>query len=126
MVANLRELEEFTHNFAVKHGFAYRRAQDYKKCLVIRWKHRTRKDKNFIDHERIEEYVKVSHAVRDKYGLWDEKHPLLDSQSVLAKAGIYCITSWHNRLRAIPDEYKEVQDFVLSLLPSWVTVTRKE
>jgi len=125
MTNNYRTLEALRHEFGIKHGFCYKRAQHYKDCIVIHWKHRKkRSDKSFIDYERISDYVAVAHAVCDKYELRDDRHPLLDPDLMLAKIGIYCFISWH-RTWAIPNVNKDVQDFVLSKLPDWAEVRHK-
>jgi hypothetical protein len=124
LVENRKKLMDEKHAFAVKHGFAYKRSQNYKDCVVIRWKASQVKYK--INHPRIEEYVSVCHAVSDKYNLWDEDDPFLDSDLRLMQAGIYCITEWEHPTWAIPNEFKEVQDFVLSSLPKWAKVSRYE
>jgi hypothetical protein len=124
MVANLKKLEKLRHQIAVDHGFAYKRAQHFKNCVVIRFKHRKRKNKDFIDHERIEEYVGIAHAISDHYQLWDEKHMFLEAELRLAKIGIYVKLSWCN-IWAIPNSLPELQEYVLGLLPEWAEVTKK-
>ena len=125
MINNLQQLEQGRWEFANKYGFAYKRVQDYKNCLVIRWPHRKKKkDKNYIDHDRIQVMVNVAHALRDKYGAWDEKHMLLSSDDVFHTIGVYSHHSF-TKVWAIPNEFKEVQEFVLSRLPDWAVVRNK-
>ncbi len=126
MIKDIRRIEENRHQYAIKHGFAWKRPQDFKNCIVIYWRYREKKNKpGFIDYERIDEYVAVAHAIRDKYNLFDERHPLQDAQSYLSKigihSGIYTHTVW-----AIPNEHKELQDYVLSILPPWADAVRKK
>ena len=123
MVANIRKLEALRHQLAIDYGFAYKRPQNFKNCIVIRWKLRKRKSEDFIDYERIEECTCVKHMVCDHYDLWDSKHMLLDYDLMLAKVSIYCRREEH--IWAIPNDKKKVQDYVLSKLPSWAKVTVK-
>ena len=115
LVENHKKLEEERWNFAVKHGFAYKRPQDFKNCIVIRWKWVF---KHKINYPLLEEYTKISHDLSDKYNLWDEKNILLETELRLIKAGIYCFTEFSNTVWAIPNEFKEVQDYVLSKIPN--------
>lgn len=126
ITANKRKLENDRQAFAVKHSFWLKRAQDFKHCVVIRWKHRKKKnDKDFIDYERIDQWVDITHNLCDKYELWDERHPFLDTDLMLSKIGIYCFYSWDCKTWAIPNDNKEIQEYVLSQLPAWVKVTTK-
>jgi hypothetical protein len=125
MVNNLKQLEQRRFQFSKEYGFAYKRPQNYKDCIVVRWKPRKRKDKNFIDYDRIEEYVAICHEISQKYNLYDEKDLLLESSLRLIKIGIYVSPSYHLNTWAIPNEFKEIQEYVLSKLPSWATVSFK-
>lgn len=124
LIAIRREREEARHEFAVKHGFAYKRAQNFKNCIVIRWK--TSRIKYEINYPRIEEYVKISHDLSDKYKLWHKDDLLLDAELRLFKGGIYVFHEWDHHTWAIPNEYKEMQDYVLSKLPKWAKVSVKK
>jgi len=117
-----RTMEKARHEFAIKHGFAYKRPQNFKNCIVIRWK--TTRERYGINYPRIEEYTKISHEIADKYNLWDAEFPLLDADYRLFKAGIYSFTEFH-RTWAIPNEYKELQDYIIPKLPKWAKLTRK-
>ncbi len=118
-----KELLTARFEFATKHGFAYKRAQNFKNCIVIRWKCSTKKD--VVNHDRIEEYVELSRKISDKYDLWVKDNPLLEIELRLLKANIYVFTTWDYNAWAIPNEYKGVQDYVLSKLPKWVKVSVK-
>ena len=118
-----RELESQRHNFAIKHGFAWKRAQNFKNCIVIRWKTAT---KTGVNYKKINEYVDLCHHLSDKYNLWVEEHPLLDSQLRLIKVGIYCFYAWDYQAWAIPNECKELQEYILSKLPKWAIVSVKK
>lgn len=119
-----KDLENKRHEFAKKHGFAYTRAQNFKNCIVIRWK--TSRVKYEINHPRIEEYVKIANELSDKYGLWNDVDLLLEISLRLLGAGIYCFNEWGHNTWAIPNEYKEIQEYVLSKLPKWAKVSVKK
>lgn len=122
-----RVMEERIHQFAVKYGFAYKRPQYFKKCVVIRWKTSPKKNVLYgINYPQIEEYTKFSHGLCDKYGLWDMEDILQGIDFMLIKAGIYVFHQWNYKMWAIPDENKEVQEYVLNNLPKWAKVTRKK
>lgn len=123
MVENLERLEEERHQFSIKYGFAYKRPQDFKNCIVIGWKHRKRKDKSFIDYDRIKEYAALCHEISEKYKLYDEKHPLLDCDLRLLKIGIYSFHSFF-KTWAIPNEFQEIQEHILQKLPEWAVVKK--
>jgi hypothetical protein len=117
-----KEREKELHEFALKHNLAYKRPQDFKDCIVIRW--RWSRIKYKINYPRLEEYVALCHHLSDKYNLRHEEDPLLDNHLKLYKIGIYCFDSFC-KCWAIPNEYKEVQDYVISKLPKWVQISRK-
>jgi len=119
-----KRLENERWAFAQKHGFAYTRAQNFKNCIVIRWK--TSRTKYKIIYPRIEEYTKIAHDLSDKYKLWNDEDPFLDSSLRLLGAGIYCFNEWGHNTWAIPNEYKEMQEYVLSKLPKWAKVSMKK
>jgi len=123
MIENSKRLEEERHQFSIKHGFAYKRPQYFKNCLVIGWKHRKRKDKNFIDYDRIKEYAALCHEMSEKYKLYDEKDPLLDCDLRLLKIGIYSSYSFF-KTWAIPNEFQEIQEYILQKLPEWAVVKK--
>lgn len=127
LIKNRRERMDAQHQFALKYELAYKRAQDYRNCLVIRWK-TVRKPWPMtpLHHKRVEEYVAISHALSDKYKLWDEKDILLEEELRFYKVGIYVIYQSNYKLWAIPNEFKEVQDYVLIKLPKWAKVVRKK
>lgn len=121
---SLIEQENEKFEFSKKHGFINARPQDFKNCITIHWKQRKRKDKSFIDHERITEYVDVMHKVFDKYiPNWSEDW--LDSEYRLSTIGIDSFTHWMHKVWAIPNEHKEIQDFVVFMLPEWAEVRVK-
>ena len=122
-LSKYKELLSARREFAAKHCFAYKRAQNFKNCIVIRWKTSTKK--HVISHSRIDEYVEISGQLSDKYNLWVEDNPLLEIELRLLKANIYVFTTWDYKAWAIPNEYKEVQDYVLSKLPKWAKVSIK-
>jgi len=124
MVENRKKLEAERHQFGIKHGFVGKRSQYFKDCLVIRWKHRTRKDKNFIDYDRINEWAELCNEISEKYNLYDDKNPLLESELKLLKVGIYVFRSF-SLTWAIPNEFKEIQEYVLSKVPAWAIVSKK-
>lgn len=125
LVNDLRNLEKAAHEFAKQNGFWPARPQDFKDCLLISWKLRKRKDKDFIDYERINQKVDIAHQIFEKYDIYDEKHPLLDFRLMLFKAGIYSFYDWYHEKWAIPNHNKEMQDFLLPLLPTWAEVKHK-
>ena len=123
-LTNIRlELEDKRHKFAVKHGFAWKRAQNFKNCIVIRWK---TINNGKIDYQKIDEYVDLCHHLSDKYNLWIEKYPLLESQLRFINVGIYCFYEWSHQTWAIPNESKELQEYILSKLPKWARVSVKK
>jgi hypothetical protein len=116
------KLEEERFQFGNKHGFVYKRPQNYKNCIVIRWKI-TRK-KYEINHTRLNEYGRITDELSKKFDLYMEEFPLLGVELRLLKIGIY--VSWSSYpMWAIPNEFKEIQDYVLSNLPKWVQVSVK-
>ena len=119
----LETLVRLRRELAIKHGFAHKRTQNYKNCVVIRWK--TSRNKYEINYERIEEYVRLCKEISNKYNLWEEKDPFLEFELLLAKIGIYVLYEWDYNTWAIPNENKDIQDFVLSKIPSWGKVVRK-
>jgi len=127
MIKNRRELSEAQHQFIIKYDFIYTRPQNYKNCLVIRWK-TVRKPWPMtpLHHKRVKEYVAISHSLSDKYKLWDEKDMLLEEELRLFRIGIYVCFQHLYKLWAIPNEFKEVQDLVLSKLPKWAKAVRKK
>lgn len=120
-------LEDRKHEFAKKNGFAYKRAQDFKNCVLIKWKwvNSRRKTSNQIDYAKLNEYVDLCHKLRERYNLFDEQVPLMETDLVLIKAGIYCFTNWHNKCWAIPNENEEVKNYVLNNVPNWGEVVEK-
>lgn len=118
-----KEMLAARREFAIRHGFAYKRAQNFKDCIVIRWKTSTKK--NEINYSRIDEYVEISSQLSDKYDLWVKDNPFLEIELRLLKANIYVFTTWDYNAWAIPNEYKEVQDYVLTKLPKWAKVSIK-
>ena len=123
LVENHRRLEALRHDFALKHGFAFTRTQNYKNCVVIRWK--ASRKKYEINYKRIEEYTALCAEISDKYKLWEEQDPFLESELRLAKIGIYVLYEWDYRTWAIPNENKEIQEYVLGKIPSWAKVVHK-
>jgi len=121
---SILEQENEMFEFSKKHGFAWARPQDFKNCITIHWKQRKRKDKKFIDHKRIIEQVDIMHRIFDKYITnWTEEW--LDSEYRLSTIGIYSFTHCMHKVWAIPNEYKDVQDHVISMLPEWAEVRVK-
>lgn len=118
------KLEDDRHKFAIKYGFAYKRAQDFKNCIVIRWKTSPKKYK--ISHSRIDEYVKIANEISQKYDLYIEEYPLLSFDLLLLNAGIYVFSTFDYKAWAIPNENKEVQEYVLSKLPKWAKLSIKK
>jgi hypothetical protein len=118
---NRRDLEQKRFEFAEKHGFRFKRPQDFKNCVTIHWKHRKRKG---IDYERIVEHAKIAREICKKYQLLDDKNPFLETALMLVKIGVYCSYSYHD-VWAIPNSNKEIQEFVLSKLPKWAEVRHK-
>lgn len=131
MIANRRNLEDQQHQFCIKHGFAWKRPQNFKNCVVIRWKHRKRKKdlvkqvNTFIDYERIESYVAFCHKLEKRYKLTDERDLFLDSELKLFKAGIYCFCDGYSKVWAIPNSNRKIK-YILKNLPSWAVVARKK
>ena len=123
LVENRQRLEALRHDFALKHGFAYKRTQNYKNCVVIRWKDSRKKYK--INYKRIEEYVAICNEISDKYKLWEEQDPFLEPQLRLVKIGIYALYDWDYQTWAIPNENKEIQEYILGKIPSWAKVVYK-
>lgn len=124
LVAKHEKESENRMAFAAKFDFSFKRPQYFKNCITIRWK--ATKKKYEIDHDRLREYTKICEDLSDKYGLWEEDDPFMDTESRLLKAGIYLTSSSDFHLWTIPNEYKEVQDYVLSKLPEWAKVTKKD
>jgi len=58
--------------------------------------------------------------------LWVEDYPFLETGLLLLKIGIYVFYSWDYQSWAIPNENKEIQDYVLSNLPKWAKVSVKK
>lgn len=132
MIANRDKRTKELHEFRIKHGLIYKRPQHYKNCLVIRWKtvrNPFKKGSNCemtpLHHKRIEEYVQISHAIADKYELWDEKDIFLEEELRLYKIGIDIHHQCYYKLWAIPDEFKEIQELVLKNLPKWAIAVKK-
>ncbi len=123
LVKILEDREEECHQFALKHGFAYKRPQDFKDCILIKWKW---VKKGIIDYPKLEEYTALSHKISDRYNLWVKEDLLLESRLRLFKGGIYCFSDWLCHAWAIPNEFKEVQDYVLRNLPEWAEVRVKK
>ena len=124
IIDNRSKLQDIKFNFAEKHNFKFKRTQYYKDCIVIRWK--TSRVKYEIVHDKINEYVDFCHKLCDKYNLWDEKDIFLDSDLRLIKAGIYVIYEYDYNVWAIPNEYKEIQDYIINNLPKWAKITIKK
>lgn len=124
MIENLQKLEQDRFEFVLKYGFR-NRTQNFNDCIVVRWKHRKRKDKDFIDYERIEEYASLCHEISEKYNLNDERNPLLEFRLKALKVGIYVFFEWNHQTWAIPNEFKEIQEFIIPKLPSWAFLTKK-
>lgn len=105
-----------------KYDFSYKRPQNYKNCLVIRWK---KKLSSPVTSADFTEEAEVKHTIYAKYGV-DESDLdwFMDSEFKLAKVGIYVYRS-NFPIWAIPNDNKELQDFVLTLLPKWVKLTYK-
>jgi hypothetical protein len=102
--------------FSDKHGFAYKRPQNFKNCIVIRWK--------TSNHSKIEEYTELSNNLSEKYNLWETDSPFLEIQLRLIKIGIYVLYESYF-IWAIPNEFKDIQEEVLNKLPKWAKVTIK-
>jgi len=116
------ELSNIKHEFSKKHGFAYKRPQDFRNCIVIRWK---TSNKSKINYDHIDDYVRLCHHLCDKHNL--EELPLfIDNDLKLIKIGIYCFCSWDCQTWAIPNEYKELQDYILSKVPKWAKISVKK
>lgn len=132
MIKNRKKRTEELYQFRLKHGLIYKRPQHYKNCIVIRWKTVRNPFKKGSDcemtplhYKRIEEYVKISHEVADHYDLWDKKDMFLEEELRLYKVGIDVHCQSYYKLWAIPNEFKEIQDFVLNKVPKWAKVTKK-
>lgn len=123
LVENRQRLETLRHNFAIKYNFAYKRTRDYKNCVVIRWK--ASRKKYEINYKRIKEYVTLCEEISDKYKLWEEQDLFIESELRLAKIGIYVLYEWDYKTWAIPNENKEIQEYVLGKIPSWAKVVHK-
>ncbi len=109
--------DEARHEFAKKHGFAYRRAQDYRDCVVIRWKAGKAFTKAW--YGKIDEYVALASDLSNEYNLWIEEVRMLGT-------GIYVLTEGDNHVWAIPNEYWDVQENVLAKVPKWAKVSYKK
>lgn len=123
LIANRTKLADERHQFALKHNFLGKRSQNFKNCIVIRWK--TSRKNHEINYSRLDEFVRISHELSDKYDLWGEDQ-LLESELRLVRAGIYVFSAWDYQAWAIPNENKEIQDYVLSKLPKWAKVSVKK
>lgn len=123
MTEQYQILEETRHEFAIKHGFAYTRPHNFRHCLIIKWGWIDKNHK--INYPKLEEYVQISHTLSDDYDLWDKKHPLLDSELKMIKAGLYSFQSGNHRYWAIPNENKDLQKYILNKLPKWAIVIEK-
>lgn len=124
LIAIRTKLELARQEFSDKHGFAFKRAQNYKNCIVIRWK--ASRVKYEINYPRIEEFTKISHELANEHDLWIKEYPLIESQLLLCQIGIYSFHEWGHITWAIPNEFKEIQDCVLSRLPKWAKVSVKK
>ena len=122
-----QKLENDKHQFAIKHGFAYKRAQNFKNCIVIRWKTRTKFGVlNESFYKKAEEYADFCRHLSDKFDLWIEKFPLFENDLRLLKIGVYCFYTWDYQAWAIPNEFKEIQDYILERVPKWAKVSVKK
>jgi hypothetical protein len=118
-------LSEELHQFAVKYNFSYKRPQYFKNCIVIRWKTSSKPYKlTRLVYNRIEEYVRLAHDLTDKHNLWDANDSFCDEELRLFRIGIY-VGNGTIKYWAIPDDFKETQDYVLSKLPKWAKVVKK-
>jgi hypothetical protein len=124
MPKSILEQETESFEFSKKHGFAWVRPQDFKNCITIHWKYRRKRNKTFIDYDRITEQVDIMHRIFDKYiPNWTEEW--LDSEYRLSTIGIHSFTHYCHKVWAIPNEYKDIQDHVISVLPEWAEVRVK-
>jgi hypothetical protein len=117
-----KEREKELYEFKLKYDLIYKKPQYFRNCIVIRWRW-SRKYK--INYPHLEEYVDFCHHLSNKYNLSHKEDPFLDNHLKLYKIGIYCFDEFC-KIWAIPDEYKEIQDYVISKLPKWIQVSRKK
>ncbi len=120
--ANRDELVEIRHAFAVKHGFIYKSPQYHKNCIVIRWKING-------SFKKANEYFDVCNKVFVNYKLINasgKEDWLIETSLRLVMANIYDSVFWDYHHWSIPNEFKEVQEYVMTLLPKWAKMTRKK
>lgn len=120
---NRKRLETLRLELSFKYGFSFKRTRNYKNCVVIRWK--SSRTKCRVNCKRIDEYIKICKEISDTFSLWEEQDPFLESELRLAKIGIYVLYEYSYITWAIPNEKKDIQDFVLSKVPKWAKVTYK-
>jgi hypothetical protein len=101
---------------------ANRHSLEEQQCIVIKWRTAKKYKPNYA---RIDEYVAVCHDLSEKYKLNDEKDILLESALKLIKINIYVGYQFSYQYWVIPNEFKDIQDDVLSRLPDWAEVQRK-
>jgi hypothetical protein len=119
-IENRQKLHMERLEFGKKYGFLHKRPEHYRNCLVIRWKHSTKK----IEYSKIDDYVEVCCKVCDHYNLW-VKDPFLDTELKVLRIGIYATIHWDYHVWAIPNDYPQVQEFVLKYIPQWVKLKVK-
>lgn len=116
------KLETERHQFGIKHGFVFKRPQNFKDCIVIRWKFCRKYE---IIYPRLDVYGKILHHLSEKYDLYVEEDPLRSADLRFLKIGIYVFPYLNYQAWAIPNDNKEIQDYVLSQLPKWAEVSYK-
>lgn len=126
------KLEEERHKYAVKHGFVHTVPRLFKKCIVVRWKLKSLRNKfshQTFSQKKFDEYLRFCSTLVESYDLCKEDL-LLDNHLRLFKVGIYafnCHNSCYNYpIWVISNEKKEVQDYVLKHMPQWAKFVRKD
>jgi hypothetical protein len=122
LVTKRQAAAERRHAFAIEHGFAYKRPQDFRNCIVIRWKFCDKKYQ--VNYDKLAEYSEVYRLLGETYGLFEADDPFLDSEYVVLKAGVFSCEHYC-RVWAIPNQFKSTQEFVLARIPKWAKVSYK-
>lgn len=105
------------NQFAEKHGFLSQGTQAFKNCLLIKFDFGGKT----IRRQRIIEKTEFQAKVFKHF----EKQPpisfsdAMDTEGRLVNLGIYLSYHWDRPYWAIPNEFSEVQAFVIQYCPIW-------
>lgn len=128
-VQAIRESLERQVTFAQIHGFYMKAPHYWKNCLVLKFDFGRFSQESGPTrtkfHQKVKEKTSFLFTVLDRFETSARKSGGLDMEGRLVELGIYQTYYWSKPHWGIPDQFPEVQAYVLQNLPEWVEVKKR-